>query len=63
MTGEVPFMLGVVRAPPYSPPARLRVAEGANAEDRPRFHQECSEARLGYRDSLICNVAAGERDR
>ncbi len=48
MTGQVPFMLGVVACAAVLAAGETSLAEEANAED-------C--------DSGICNVAAGERDR
>jgi len=50
-------MLGVVACAAVLAAGETSLAEGANAEDCRKFHQECSEARaLGYRDAGICNV-------
>ncbi len=57
MAGQLTLMLGVVACAAVLAAGETSLAEGANAEDCRKFHQECSEARaLGYRDAGICNV-------
>ena len=57
MTGQVTLVLGVVACAAVLAAGETSLAEGANAEDCRKFHQECSDARaLGYRDAGICNI-------
>ena len=57
MTGQVTLIFGVVACAAVLAAGETSLAEGANAEDCRKFHQECSGARaLGYRDAGICNV-------